>query len=165
MKRGHKPQPTYLKLLRGNPGDHADRLNLNEPKPEQIVDVPDPPPYISGYAADEWCIVTKQLMRLRMLTKVDVPALAAYCHAYGEWRTAVELLAKMAANDPVMQGLLVNGANGDARRNPLIRIAKEAAMEMLRFGGEFGLSPSARSRINAGPGGDGGLGKFDGLLG
>jgi P27 family predicted phage terminase small subunit len=159
--RGPPPTPTYLRLLRGNPGR---RPVKPEPQPETVVDVPDPPPFLSGFAADEWCVVAEQLLRLGMLTKVDQPALAAYCWSYAQWRTAAELVAKMASNDPVMQGLLVKGADGDARRNPLIRIARDAASDMLRFAAEFGLTAAARARLGAAGWEPSGPSKFDGFL-
>jgi P27 family predicted phage terminase small subunit len=75
-------------------------------------------------------------------------------------------LARMAANDPLMSGLVVKTCVGDARRNPLVKIASDAASDMLQFNAQFGLTPIARSRLAAGihgqpPSG----GKFDGLLG
>jgi P27 family predicted phage terminase small subunit len=164
MKPGRRPAPTHLKLLRGNPGDHKDRLNLNEPQPEQVANVPDPPPYLVGHAADEWCVVAEELQRLDLLAIVDLPSLGAYCYAYGQWRTAAEALARMAANDPVMSGLVIKGRYGDAIQNPLVSIARKAAGDMVRYAAEFGLTPSARTRIDAGPGGGNGPGKFDGFL-
>jgi hypothetical protein len=59
MKAGQRPTPTALKLLRGNPGKQ--RLPANEPQPDQTIEVPDPPPFISGYAADEWWTVGTEL--------------------------------------------------------------------------------------------------------
>jgi P27 family predicted phage terminase small subunit len=93
---GPPPTPTRLKLLRGNPGHQKLR-----PEPEPLIPeiCPKPPPHITGYAADEWWIIAPELHRLGLLTRVDVPVLAIYCHAYGQWRLAAETLAKMAAND------------------------------------------------------------------
>ena len=72
----------------------------------------------------------------------------------------------MAEHDAVTRGLLVKTVRGDARRNPLVKIAADAATDMIRFAGEFGLTTVARSRIAAGVGGQPpGGGKFDGLLG
>ena len=51
------------------------------------------------------------------------------------------------------------------RQNPLVRIAAASADAMIRFAGEFGLTPVARARgsrlarLVSRPGG-----KFDGLL-
>jgi phage terminase small subunit len=54
-----------------------------------------------------------------LLTVMDMMPLADYCHAYSQWRTAVELLQQMAQNNPVTKGLLVKTTTRDVRRNPV----------------------------------------------
>jgi P27 family predicted phage terminase small subunit len=159
---GPPPEPLRLKLLKGNP---SKRQLKPEPQPEITANVPEPPPFITGYAADEWWSAATQLHRLGLLTKVDVVPLAAYCSAYGHWRQAEEALARMAANDPKMHGLLVKTVDGNARRNPLVKIAADAASDMLRYAGEFGLTPIARARLGAAGYGPSAPSKFSGLLG
>jgi P27 family predicted phage terminase small subunit len=160
--RGPPPTPNVVKLLRGNPGKR--RIGA-EPEPQIPDHVPEPPAFLVGYAMDEWYRVGSELHRLRLLTIVDVMAFAAYCQAYAHWRTAEETLNAMAERDPVTCGLLVKRADGNAGQNPMVRIAANAAADMVRYAGEFGMSPAARARISAGvgyeppPGG-----KFDGLL-
>jgi P27 family predicted phage terminase small subunit len=134
-----------------------------EPEPLIAKACPDPPPFITGYAADEWWRTGPELHRLGLLTVVDIPALAAYCHSYGQWRMAAESLAKMQANDPATCGQLVRTKYGDAAVNPLIAIVRKHAGDVVRYAGEFGMTALARSRISGGnfplePG------KFDGLL-
>jgi P27 family predicted phage terminase small subunit len=129
-------------MLRGNPGQ---RKLHPEPVPEIAKTCPEPPSFITGYAADEWWSVAPELHRLGLLTSVDVASLAAYCQAYGHWRTAEEALARMADRDEHMHGLLIKTVDGNARRNPLVKIAADAAEDMLRFAGEFGLTPVART--------------------
>jgi P27 family predicted phage terminase small subunit len=153
--------PTQLKLLRGNPGKQ--RLPNNEPQPAQSIDVPEPPPFVTGYAADEWWTVATELHRLGLLTKIDCAPLAAYCYAYGQWRLAAESLARMAANDPIMNGQIIKTKYGDAAMNPLVSIARKHASDMVRFAAEFGLTPAARTHISAGNG-DNSQSKFAGLL-
>ncbi|MDI2074029.1 MULTISPECIES: phage terminase small subunit P27 family [Bradyrhizobium] len=155
--------PTHLKLLRGNPGHQKLR-----PEPEPLVPktCPEPPPFITGYAADEWWKTAPELHRLGLLTRIDVPALAAYCHAFGQWRMAAEALAKMQTNDPIMNGMIIKTKYGDAAMNPMVSIVRKHASDVVRYASEFGLTALARSRLAAGtnappPGG----GKFDGLLG
>jgi P27 family predicted phage terminase small subunit len=82
---------------------------------------------------------------LGLLTLVDVMPLAAYCAAYAHWRQAEEVLHRMG------EALLVKRPSGP-RMNPLLRVAARAAENMLRFAGELGLTPVARSRIAAGIG-------------
>jgi P27 family predicted phage terminase small subunit len=160
MIRGAKPVPTQLKLLRGNPGRRPISEGL---RPEQSANVPEPPPFITGYAADEWWCVATELHRLGVLTKVDTATLAAYCFSYGQWRDAAELIASMQG-DPA-RGMVIRTQFGGAAENPLLSIARKAAHDMVRFGNEFGLTPAARSRITGGINGDETTGsKFDGLL-
>ena len=159
---GPPPTPTHLKLLRGNPGK---RRLLAEPEPLIAKTCPEPPPFITGYAADEWWTVAPSLHGLGLLSVIDVASLAAYCYAYGQWRLAAEALARMADRDEQMHGLLVKTVDGNARRNPLVKIAADAAEDMLRFAGEFGLTPIARQRLGAAGYAPSAPSKFDGLIG
>ena len=155
------PVPFPLKVLRGNPGK---RPKKPEPQPEQAIDVPEPPDFITGYAADEWWKTAPELHRLGLLPRLDVPALAAYCHAFGQWRMAAESLAKMQANDPIMNGMIIKTKYGDAAVNPLVSIARKHASDVIRYAAEFGLTPVARTRLAAGGFGPSSPSKFDGLL-
>src|SRR5262245_17385552 len=133
--------PTHLKLLRGNPGHQ--KLNKNEPVPAQPPEVPGPPGFLTGYGADEWYRVSTELHRLKLLTILDVMPLAAYCTAYQRWRTAEEVLAKMGEKDAATSALLIRGADGAPRQNPMVRIAAAAAADMIQYGGHFGMSALA----------------------
>jgi P27 family predicted phage terminase small subunit len=155
------PPPIPFPLLRGNPGHQKLR---SPPEPARSPKCPDPPPFLSAYALDEWWIVAPELHRLGLLTVVDVASLGAYRYAYGQWRMAAEALARMADRDETMHGLLIKTTDGNARRNPLVKVAADAAEDMLRFAGEFGLTPVARTRLAAGGYGPSSPGKFDGLL-
>jgi P27 family predicted phage terminase small subunit len=145
---GPPPTPTYLKLLRGNPGKRP--INKREPQPEIAVAAPEPPPFLSEYAREEWRRVAPEAHRLKLLSNLDRACFAAYAESYARWRTAEEALALMAANDPVMQGLLVKGKRGTVIENPLVYIARQAARDMVRYASEFGFTPAARSRIAGG---------------
>ena len=162
MTRGPRPMPTHLKLLRGNTGKRP--LNKDEPHPEPFLDVPDPPLFLTGSASDEWWRTATELHRLGLLTKVDVPALAAYCFSFGQWKMAAESLERMQSGDPVMNGMLLKGKYGDAIVNPLVSIVRKHAADVVRYAAEFGLTPAARSRISAGIHGNNSQGKFAGLL-
>ena len=161
MKRGPRPMPTHLRLLRGNPGHR--RINPDEPMPVVPDNCPKPPPFVKGYAAEGWARIAPELHRLSLLTLVDIAPLAAYCMAYARWRTAEEAMAHVADGDP-MHGLLIKHLNS-LGVNPLVGVSRRAAADMVRFASEFGLTPAARSRIAAGPFADQNrASKFDGLL-
>jgi P27 family predicted phage terminase small subunit len=160
---GPRPIPTHLKLLRGNRGHQ--KLNRDEPQPPRGNEPPEPPPFLSGYASDEWWRVAPGLHALGLLTPLDTMVLGAYCVAAARWRTAEELLAQLATRDPQTHGLLVRSrSTGDARLNPLLKLAAAAASDMVKFASEFGFSPAARSRISAGIAYELAPRKFAGLL-
>jgi P27 family predicted phage terminase small subunit len=158
--RGRKPTPTYLKLLKGNPGKRAIRATVEPPRPAAP---PPPPDFLSGYAKEESVRVSPELFALGLLTDLDTATFGAYCWACGVWHDATQALDRMAELDPKMKGLLVKGDGGPVQ-NPLIRIARNAADSMLRAAGEFGMTPVARARISSGVSPPSGPSKFDGLL-
>jgi P27 family predicted phage terminase small subunit len=160
---GPRPTPTHLRLLRGNPGKRPIR---NEPQPAIPENMPSPPSFLGAYAQDEWWTTGVELYRLGLLTVIDVQPFAAYCQAYHLWRTAIEKLREMAANDPVMAALIVKTHSGGVMQNPLFLTARQCANDMLRYAAEFGLTPAARARIaSAGFEPPSSPNKFDGLLG
>ena len=166
MAKGPRPIPGHLMVLRGYAGK---RPIPEEIQPEIPMDVPEPPAFLHPYAREEWTRIATECYRLRLLTELDGPSLAAYCQAYAIWRDAVELLAEDAKRDPESRGLLVERTNpsGDTYKvkTPILTAAHNASREMLRYAGAFGLTPVARARIASGlsafakP-----RGKFDGYL-
>jgi P27 family predicted phage terminase small subunit len=138
-----------LKLLHGNPGHRRIHPEL---EPEPLAAVPEPPDCLDDYAAEEWRRVAPQLLALGLLSALDIPLLALYCSAYGQWRTAVEILAREQIPE------------GSARAKPLAQIRKAAAEQILRLAGEFGMTPLARSRLTGGLGRQAKPSKFEGLI-
>ena len=110
--------------------------------------MPDAPDFLPPYAKDEWYRIAEELYYLKLLTRIDMQPLAAYCNAYATWRTAVETLAEIAARDPAMKGLLMKTTKG-AMQSPLVMTARQSANDMVRYACEFGLTPAARTRINS----------------
>jgi P27 family predicted phage terminase small subunit len=82
-----------------------------------------------------------------ILTPVDTAPLAAYCQAYGRWVQAEKVIAAMAERDELTKGLMIKSAKGNPIPNPLVGIANVALRDMVRIAAEFGMTPSARSRI------------------
>lgn len=74
-------------------------------------------------------------------------ALAAYCQGYGRWQQAERALAKMAETDSAASGMVIKTKSGNAIHNPLVGIANKAMADMVRYAAEFGMTPSARTRI------------------
>jgi phage terminase small subunit len=69
----------------------------------------------------------------------------------------------LSGADSRFNGLTITGCSGCQLANPLVKITRNAAADMVHFAGEFGLTPRARSWLTA-AGRVTGPGKFDGLL-
>src|SRR5262245_27999872 len=136
--RGRRPMPTHLKLLRGNPGKQV--LPQGEAEPRPPDDIPPPPSILTGYAAEEWRRLARELYYLKLLTVIDTNILAAYCQSYKRWREAEEALQELGTSLP-LKGLMMRVGGGALVRNPLVSIAQHACADMVRFASEFGLSP------------------------
>jgi P27 family predicted phage terminase small subunit len=147
VRTGRKPKPTHLKLVTGNPGKRA----LPKAEAKVVPALPSPPPHLSDEAKVEWGRVSEDLFKVGLLSVIDRAALAAYCQAYARWVHAERAIAEMAKQDQVTFGLMITTSNGNSIQNPLVGTANKAAADMLRFAVEFGMTPSARSRINAEP--------------
>jgi P27 family predicted phage terminase small subunit len=137
--RGRKPKPTALKKLAGNPG----RRPLNDAEPQFPVGGFSCPKHLSDYAKGKWREIVPALKKTGMLASVDQAALEAYCEAYATYRMATDEVKK--------EGITIIGPKGGTMRNPACSVANQAMTIMNKFGSEFGLTPSTRSRLKVVP--------------
>jgi P27 family predicted phage terminase small subunit len=134
---GPKPLSLEDKELRGNPGKRA--LNKDtQPKLKTLFDLPKAPDYLGEYGIKEWDRTGPLLVEAKMLTESDLPAFMAYC-------MNIDLMIQ-AQLDIQAHGMTVIGHRGKVR-NPAIAAFGQASTAIRGFVSEFGLSPSARSRI------------------
>lgn len=138
--RGRKPKPTALKRLEGNPGGRP--LNKSEPKPKHKA--PRCPAWLEKAAKKEWKRMAKVLEQMHILTEMDMAAFAGYCQSFARWKEAEEFLTQ--------HGSMIKTPNGYLQQVPQVSIAQTNMKIMLRFCEQFGLTPSARSRIAVGEG-------------
>jgi P27 family predicted phage terminase small subunit len=137
MMRGRKPTPTALRILRGNPGKR--RLPEDEPKPP--VEIPDPPDHLDEVARKEWIRITGLLSQLRLISQLDMAGIAAYCVAFSRWADAERKVAK--------HGIIVMSPDKKfPMKSPYLCVAESAMQEMRKLLGEFGLTPTSRSRLH-----------------
>lgn len=130
----HK-QPAQLRLLRGA---QPSKVNQNEPIPRDTKMTP--PDSLTDDQRDIFEWVVRELEFMKIAATPDRDQLAAYAVAVDQHRKSTALLARSS--------LLVKGAKGNLVRNPLLVVQRDAAMQLLRFAQEFGLTPSARARID-----------------
>lgn len=133
--RGRKPKPTAIKVLEGNPG----KRNLNTLEPKPIAKAPRCPAWLEDEAKKEWKRIAKQLENLGILTEIDMTSFAAYCQAYARWKEAEEFISQ--------HGTIVKTPSGYWQQVPQVSIAQTYLKLMNKCCEQFGLTPSARSRI------------------
>ena len=137
--RGAKPTPTKLKVLRGTLRKH--RANAEEPV--VTPEIPTCPRELSPAARKEWRRIGPELARMGLLSRIDRAALAMYCDHYGRWLEAIAALQKY--------GVVVKSPNGFPMQSPYVAIANKSGEQVRLLLGEFGMSPSSRTRVHATP--------------
>ena len=130
-----------MRLLEGNPGK---RLLKDEPAPDQGIPQP---PDLSDLAKNAWAKVSVKLDTIGVLTEIDGWGLEQLCENYAE---ILELSATIKKEGRFQT---VTNKNGDTRtvNHPA---ASQLADAERRFKGmlkQFGLTPSARTRVKANP--------------
>ena len=136
--KGPRSKPTSIKQIEGNPGCRP--LNKTEAQPPALSDkFPPPPEGLGEYGAAEWSRAGPLLARLKLLTEADIMAFTSYC-------MNVEVMIQ-AHLDIQENGLMIWGARGKIR-NPALSTFASATANMRAWSGEFGMTPSARSRIH-----------------
>jgi len=141
MVRGRKPMPSAIKELRGDYDKNPQRRNKKEPKPPEGI--PNPPRYLDRLAKHEWRQTCRLLAAMNVLSSADRSALTFYCQTYSEWRKAI---AQCAEHGAWTIGQDSNG-NTTTSRNEWDRIRERCADSCRKWLIEFGLTPSARTRL------------------
>lgn len=144
MPKGRKPKPTNVKKVIGTL--RKDRVLSNEWTPTKLKTIPAPP---DGHNFDEqsvsiWYLHLCAMAEAHIMTDVDIPQFFIYV-------TAVQQHRKMTKEIATEGETLIND-KGIPFINPKIRIAKMASDTIVRLAGEFGFTPSSRTRIGTGGG-------------
>jgi len=146
---GRKPLPATVHLLRGNPSKKSAAelaggasAGMLQPK----VAAPACPEFLTPAAKLEWKRIIKDLVELGVVTKIDRAELAVYCTAWADWKAARKKIK--ALND---FGFVENTPSGYKQISAWMQVANRAEERMRTAGASFGMNPSARSRLKAGP--------------
>lgn len=134
-----KPRPAGLKLIEGRrPGRDSGGRPVKEPLTFKRLP-PEPPEWLPEEARAEWERVVPELARLELLKPVDRAALTAYCLC---WDRLVQAQREMSEDGSVLS------TNSQGRvRHPAIAVVEAASKELRAWAGEFGLTPSAETRV------------------
>jgi P27 family predicted phage terminase small subunit len=145
-RRGPAAKPTVLKEREGTV--RPSRAPQHEPQPSRGV--PACPKGVAGDADAKhcWNVLAPHLANLRLITQVDGLDFEGLCRAYSVAVKADRIISSKGKKG----GVLVKAQYGDGwQANPAISISRLAWAEVRKFAAEFGLSPAARTRVNAPP--------------
>jgi P27 family predicted phage terminase small subunit len=139
-----RPTPTHLRIVKGNPGKRA--YNKREPQPKR--ERPSCPAHLSDKARETWGFVVSRLDEMGVLTRADALAVEMLCEAVGDYRTAREDLREFGSN----YYETVNQTGGKMyRAHPALATVQDADRRLKAWFSEFGLTPSARTRVQGTP--------------
>jgi P27 family predicted phage terminase small subunit len=136
---GRKPIPTTLKLIRGTARPH--RINKDEPMPP--VSVPEPPAHLEDRARAKFAEMAGMLARCGVMTELDRDALARYAVIWCRW---IDAEAEIKRKGPI-----VKTEGGNIIHSPYLAVANRCHRQLAQLEGEFGLTPSSRSRVRSSP--------------
>lgn len=138
-----KPRPAALKLVegRGAGRDSGGRKVKTPPTFRRVAPVP--PEWLSAKAQAEWDRVLPELTRLDLTKDLDAAALAAYCTTWAMYADVVGLVEE--------QGYTVTNCGKDGYEqhapNPNVATAIKLGAQLRAWCAEFGLTPSAESKL------------------
>ena len=143
-RRGPKPEPTQLKILRGNPG----RRHVSRAEPEPPSDGVVMPSHLGEVAAAKWNELLPLLQAVRVMTRADIEALARYCDTYEWWLATRAKLKKEGDTYPILND---KGEIKYIAQRPEVSIANKLAVQLRQLESDFGLSPAARTSLKVEP--------------
>ena len=138
-RRGKPPVPTAILKARGS---WIAKTRTGEP--EQDIDAPDCPTWLSDSAKEVWYQIVPQLIAMRVLSRIDGVDLARYCDAFVIWRRASEFLNTHDLVYPMKDG---KGNVTGLAPYPQNGLYDSYHRILLGLEDRFGLTPSARTRI------------------
>ena len=140
-KRGPKPTPTAMLKLRG-----SWRGDINKNEPEAEVGIPECPKHLDGYAKDCWDELAPMLVNMKILTVADGKAFELLCTTFSNWKRSEEMLNKHGDVYPIRDS---NNQVKYLQQSPYVAMARNFGKAFKDMLCEFGLTPSARSRVIA----------------
>jgi len=102
------------------------------------------PSWLDKDAKAAWRQLVPLLEEMRVLTRIDSNALARYCRLWSRWRKAEKFIEEKG------EVYTLKDEKGNVRcvqQFPQVSIANKLAQQLTKLEQEFGMTPSARTRI------------------
>ena len=142
--KGRPPKPTRLKQMAGT--EQPCRAIENEMQVSLLASIPEPPFSLNEYGSKEFNIVCIELHGKRMLHLVDLALVTAYANEMGIY---IEMEMDLHQNGRIEEYYSDEGLLTRRVQKPEQRIANDSLAKALKIACQFGLTPSARTRISA----------------
>lgn len=149
---GRPALPSNVHYLNGTkPGRTADLLDEFRPD----VELPGLPAWVQGEAAAEYERIGQQLVRYGLVSALDRGVLVMMACEWARYVWAEMKIGSENAADTRRgeRGLVDTTPNGFKVQSVYLQISRAALGTYMKLASEFGLTPSARSRVKAGAGG------------
>jgi P27 family predicted phage terminase small subunit len=147
-KRGPAPKPSALKKAQGTFRKSRAPRNEIQPTPGD----PGCPPQLDAIGRSEWNRIVPELEKVGVLSVVDSAVLEGYCANYSLARQ----YQAVAEAEPMIDAPVYTKGGGIefvTKPNPASAEARKHWSLVKQFAAEFGLTPSARTRVGSGGGG------------
>jgi len=102
------------------------------------------PSWLDADAKRAWRQLVPMLRAMNVLTRIDGNALARYCRTWSRWRKAEAFIDEHGEMYPLKDE---SGRVKYMQQWPQVAISHKLAQQLTRLEQEFGMTPSARSRI------------------
>lgn len=142
-KNGVHPDPTQMKLAKGNPGKRKEEIDLTT-EAQPIYGLPEKPSHISEEGIEQWDRLGPILEANKLITIADGETFATLC----------ENLARRSAAEIQMQKeeMIITNAAGTPIINPLLNLISKLNDTLYKYFLQFGMTPAARAKIRFAPG-------------
>ncbi|MBI5289269.1 MAG: phage terminase small subunit P27 family [Chloroflexi bacterium] len=144
-RRGPAPTPTNILKLRGSTLVTRKRETREVKAP---AGPPDAPAWLNPDARAAWDELLPMLEGMGVLARIDGRALSRYCHLWARWRKAEMFIAERGEMYPIKDD---SGQVKCFQQWPQVAIAHRLAQQLTRLEQEFGMTPSARARLQLAP--------------
>ncbi len=135
-------KPTAIHLLEGGAQKTHRPMNNEEPQPDGLDKLPQPPRFMPKFGKEEWFRLGETFRRIGTLTEVDLSVLERYCFEYALWRDCARLIMR--------EGATIQTPTGVLQVNPRMSIMRNAADEMRKAGAQLGIGAADRTKLKTG---------------
>jgi P27 family predicted phage terminase small subunit len=109
-------------------------------EPSVPKDAPECPEWLDEIAKQEWASITGILSDMGLLSRADKTALECYCESYSRYRKAQATVARVGA-------VILSPTQKYPMVSPYHTIMRQALKDLSMLLIQFGLTPSARSKL------------------